>query len=115
MATNAAGVAGGIKLLWNPNLVSIMNACAMRHLISAWFHILGTEVKGVVSNVYGPFQPSQKASFLEEIRHTKEWIGQEHWIIGGDFNLIRSLEEKKGGVRALSNITASFNKLIEEL
>ena len=68
-------------------------------------------MKGVVTNVYGPFQPSQKATFLEEIRHTKEWVGREHWIIGGDFNLIRSLEEKKGGVRSLSNISASFNSL----
>lgn len=72
-------------------------------------------MKRVVSNVYGPFQPSQKETFLEEIRHTKEWVGREHWIIGGDFNLIRSLEENKGGVRSLSNINASFNKLIEEL
>ena len=75
VTTDATGVARGIKFLWNPNLVSIMNTCATRHLISAQFHILGFEVKGVVSNVYDPFQPSQKASFLEEIRHTKEWIG----------------------------------------
>ena len=45
----------------------------------------------------------------------KEWVGRGHWIILGDFNLIRSLEEKNGGVRALSTISASFNKLVEEL
>ena len=61
------------------------------------------------------FNQAKKATFLEEIRHTKERVGREHWIIGGDFNMIRSLEEKKGGVRSLSNISASFNKLIEEL
>lgn len=114
-ATDATSAAGGLGVLWNPNLVSIMNLCVARHLISARFHILGTVMKEVVTNVYGPFQPSQKAIFLEEIYHTKEWVGREHWIIGGDFNLIRSLEEKKGGVWSLSNISASLNKLIEEL
>lgn len=59
-ATDAVGVAGGIILLYNSNLISISNICAMCLLISTQFHILGMEVKGVVSNVYGPFQPSKK-------------------------------------------------------
>jgi hypothetical protein len=42
-------------------------------------------------------------------------VGKDHWIIGGDFNLIRSLDEKKGGIRSLSNISASFNNIIEDL
>lgn len=112
---DVAGAVGGLGMLWNPNMVSLTNICASRHLISARFHILGTAVKGVITNVYGSFQLAQKPTFLEEIRNIKEWVGREHWIIGGDFNLIRSLEEKKGGVRTLSNISASFNKLIEEL
>lgn len=33
----------------------------------------------------------------------------------GDFNLIKSLEEKKGGIRTLSSNSATFNKMIEEL
>jgi hypothetical protein len=74
-----------------------------------------TKVKGVVSNVYGPFQPSKKTSFLEEIQQSREQVGQGHWIIGGDFNLIHSLEEKKGGVRKLSAMTTSINKLIKEM
>ena len=35
--------------------------------------------------------------------------------MGGDFNLIRSLEEKKGGIRNLSGISNDFILLIEEL
>ena len=57
-------------MLWNPNLVIITNLSATRHLISTQFHILGTAVKGVITNVYDPLQPSQKATFLEEIHHT---------------------------------------------
>jgi hypothetical protein len=45
----------------------------------------------------------------------KEWVGQAHWLIGWDFNLIDSLEEKKGGIRALSGVSTTFNKVIEDL
>ena len=96
-AIDAKGVAGGLGLLWNPNLVSISNLFATHFSISTRFHILGSETKGVVTNVYGPFQPSKKYAFLNKIGSNKEWVENDHWIIGGDFNIIHSLEEKKRG------------------
>lgn len=45
----------------------------------------------------------------------EKWVGQDHWLMGGDFNIIRSLEEKKGGIRALSGINSAFNRTIEDL
>ena len=108
-------MAGGLGLLWNPNLVSITNLVASRHMISTCFHILGPIVSGVITNVYGLFQLAHKPAFMDELSALSEWVGNEHWIIGGDFNLIRSLDEKKGGIRSLSNISTSFNKVIEDL
>lgn len=43
-----------------------------------------------------------------------DWVGQDHWLMGGDFNLIRSLEEKKGGTKTLSGISQAFNMVIED-
>jgi hypothetical protein len=48
-------IVGGLLLLWNSNLVSFSNICAMHLIISAQFHILGSETKGVVMKVYNPF------------------------------------------------------------
>ena len=96
-ARDVKGVVGGFTLLWNPNLVSISNLCTTSFSISGRFHILGSDIKGVVTNVYGPFQPSKKYSFLSNLGSLKEWVENDHWLIGGDFNIIRSLEEKKGG------------------
>ena len=42
-------------------------------------------------------------------------MGPDHWIIDGDFNLIRSLEETKGGIRTLSGVSSSFNETIKDL
>ena len=96
--TNAIGAARGLGVLQNPNQVSVTNVYATRYMISAQFQVLGTSVRGVMTNVYGPFQPNHKATFLDEIRSIQEWVGTDLWVIGGDFNIIRSLEEKKGGV-----------------
>ena len=39
----------------------------------------------------------------------------EHWVVGGDFNLITSLEEKKGGRCSLDEECNIFRKTIEDL
>ena len=74
--TDATGAAGGIGLLWNPNVVSITNINTTRHIISTQFHILGTVVKGVITNIYGPFQLAPKQAFLDEI-HDMEGMGRK--------------------------------------
>lgn len=67
VALDANGVVGGIGILWNPNLVSLSNFVASKNMLSRHFHILGMLIRGVVTNVYDPFQLAQKNTFLEEI------------------------------------------------
>ena len=114
MTREVEGAGGGLALLWNLNLVCLHSLCATHFSISGRFQILGTKIKGVVTNVYGPFQAYKKPTFLASLRDLKEWVAEEPWIIGGDFNMIRSLEEKKGGVRTISAATNLFNDFIEE-
>lgn len=56
MVLDANGGTRGLGILWNPNLVSLTNFVASRNMLSGRFHILGTSVRGVITNVYGPFQ-----------------------------------------------------------
>ena len=78
MALDALGSAGGLGLLWNPNLVSMTNFVASRYMLSACFHVLGTSVRGVITNVYGPFQLARKPTFLEELGSLSAWVGRDH-------------------------------------
>ena len=114
-AHDAEGAAGGLALMWNPNLVSLHNICSTSFSIFGRFQILGTNIQGVVTNVYGPFQTCKKVAFLANLGSLKEWVDEAPWLIGGDFNLIRSLDEKKGGVRIISTATNLFDKFIEEM
>ena len=54
VARDAEGAAGGLALMWNPNLVSLYKLCSTSFSISGRFQILGTNIR-VVTNVYGPF------------------------------------------------------------
>ena len=77
--------------------------------------MIGSVVKGVVPNVYGPHLPLQKDRFIESLRRHHEWTRGKHWVLGGCFNLITSLDEKKGGRKHLENENIQFRDNIEEL
>lgn len=51
--------------------------------------------------VYGPSTTGDKIHFLKKLMETKQIIDDSLWVVGDDFNLIRSLEDKKEGVRRL--------------
>ena len=67
MVLDANGAIGGLGILWNPNLVNLTNFMSSRNMLLDHFHILGTLVRGVIRNIYGPFQLARKTTFLEEI------------------------------------------------
>ena len=57
---------------------------------------LGEKEVYSLTNVYGPQKPEEKLRLLTSL---EELIGRHPvipWILGGDFNMIRSLLEKKG-------------------
>ena len=63
--------------------------------------------------MYGPSAFSQKPSFLEFLSWIKGQIGDSTWIVGGDFNLITSPGEKKGG-RSMDRFHEAFRDFVEQ-
>lgn len=60
--------------------------------------------------VYGPHIDSLRNLFWTELDDIKEnWVGA--WVVGGDFNVIRSRSEKKG-VSFHYNTSVRFNDWI---
>ena len=89
-------------ILWNPQIVTLSGFLTTTFSILAEFHILGTCIRGFISNVYGPSKANQKQAFIESITDRKTLAQNRAWIIGGDFNLIRNLDEKKVASAALT-------------
>jgi len=42
-------------------------------------------------------------------------IGNSLWLFGGEFNIIRLLEVKKGGIRRIDQALANFDYIIDNL
>jgi hypothetical protein len=66
--------------------------------ISSSYRTIGTDKAGVITNAYGLQALQEKGIFLDNLTHLGDLVGDRKWILGGDFNLITSLEEKHGGL-----------------
>lgn len=53
----------------------------------------------LITNVYGPQILEGKQKFLDSLEELRDRHAGMPWIQGGDFNMIKSLSEKKGGTR----------------
>ena len=108
MALDAAGQSGGIAILCNPQIIDLSNWRANKFSLSTDFQHLITGATGTLVNTYGPSNFAEKQAFLDFLEWTNSQGGGGHWIIGGDFNLISNLGEKKGGRRALDKFQEAF-------
>ena len=62
----------------------------------------------LITNVYGPQLLEDKLKLLTSMEVLRERHSIIHWIMGGDFNMMRSLSEKKGGSRMLGRDLLAF-------
>ena len=95
IVVDAKGVAGGIGILWNPREVALFDFVASQFSLAATFHILGTHTQGFITNNYDPPRAEHKFNFLDSLSNLKMEARGIPWILGCDFNLVRSLDEKK--------------------
>jgi exonuclease III len=115
VAVDANGAAGGLALLWNPTTILLDNFFTSKWTITASFRLIGSNKQGYITNVYGPPRPGDKEAFLQHMEWTTDHLGPQRWILGGDFNMITGLEEKRGGNRFMGNDNMLFNRTIDLL
>jgi exonuclease III len=101
VSTVATGTAGGLAVLWNPSTTIMETFIMTKWSITAAYRLIGSNKPGHLSNVYGPASSRDKQAFLSNLEYLSTLTKDNRWIVGGDFNLIRNLDEKKGGTRRL--------------
>jgi hypothetical protein len=114
-SVDAIGTADSLAILWNPNIVLMENLWVTKWTITAAYRLIGSDRPGHITCVYGPTNPGDKQASLRSLSYTSSLTQRNRWIIGGDFNIIRTLMEKKGVSRRLDRDSCEFNSLIEEL
>jgi len=106
---------GVILTLWDPQKFGVIDAEASRHHLSLIFQPVGDRQCYMITNVYGPQPMEDKLRLLTTLEDMKRRYPSLSWIIGGDFNITKSLMEKKGGTRILGRDSISFQNFITNM
>lgn len=104
---------GGILTLWNPQILNLIAAEATRYTLMVRMQIIGNTEEILCTNVYGPHRLEEKKGMIRELEDIKGRATNLHWILAGDFNIITSLAEKKGGTRRLDRDAEEFSNFID--
>jgi exonuclease III len=115
ISTDSTGASGGLAILWNPSNISISKPFSTVGTITAHFEVTGSNQEGAITNVYGPHSQQDKDKLMKRLELIKTLVTTQNWILGGDFNMILSLEEKTGGTKKLEQDSGKFKTLIDHL
>jgi len=73
----------------------MIDAEASRNYLSVIIQPVGVLDTFLVTNVYGPQIIDEKLRFLDSLVDLTRIHVEIPWVIGGDFNMIKSLSKKK--------------------
>ncbi|XP_028060848.1 uncharacterized protein LOC114264432 [Camellia sinensis] len=97
MEVDAVGSAGGLLCLWKPHVFQVKNCCSSRNFIllsGLVYHSFDC----VVGNVYAPNDYRGRSQLWKVLYNLKASFPKP-WCLGGDFNEIKAIGERKGCVR----------------
>eukprot|EP00253_Pinus_taeda_P005730 PITA_05730 len=109
---DAQGASGGLAILWDAHIIQLNNIQANKNFIQATFHLSGTNAHGLLTNVYFPQDTVQKSQLLNTLSELNSDRPFPLWISGGDYNMIASKEEKKGGRSNTNNEDSLLKEFI---
>ena len=88
---------------------------ASNHILTHRFRYVLTKNLIFLSAVDNPPVTRDKKVFLQQLQTLKQMIGNSLWLFGGDFNILRLLREKKGGIHRLDQTSTNFDWIIDNL
>ena len=99
---------GGILTVWDHQRLGILDVEASRNYLLMVIQHLGDKEIYMITNVYGPKKLEDKLKLLTSLEELRERHPNMPWILAGNFNMIKSLTEKKGGTRKLGRDSIAF-------
>lgn len=110
---SSIGSSGGILLGINESKFEILDSWINDFSISVHIKNNNNSFEWLLTVVYGPTISSHRSAFLNELQQTS-LLGPLAWLACGDFNLIRSRNERQGPSFNIS-LSNRFNNLISDL
>jgi len=113
--TYSSGTFGGLFILWNPTTLILEVFLITKWTISTDYKAIGLDKDGLITNVYRPLIQPNKKRFLLILKGLGNIAKGHHWILGGEFNMIISLEEKRGVIRQQEHDSEEFKDTTKEM
>lgn len=107
-----SGHSGGMLMGIDRGLATVSDEVLGDFYPSCTLTMISDGLKWMLINVYGLAHDDRKREFLEEIQ-SKVQSSDIPVLLGGDFNLVRRIEEKSSGNVDL-NLMDAFNEMINE-
>lgn len=95
IALDSIGRSGGILVLWNPNIVSMVDHIVGTFSINIGFRNCIDNFHWLFSGVYGPCGTMERQRLWKELSIMND-IWSLPWCICGDFNEVRLMHERQG-------------------
>jgi hypothetical protein len=115
MTIDSIGTTGGLAILWNPSSVLLENFFTTRWTISKKYRLIGSNKPRFLTNVYGPTTQGDKLNLIQNMDWLATLTNDRIWILGGEFNMVYNLEEKRGGIHRLEEKSGKFQSLINKI
>jgi exonuclease III len=112
---DSKGDLGGLAILWNPSTVILDQGFSTPCTITVHYRAIDSDKEGMITNSYGPQNSQDKYLFLQSLAYLGSLAEGKRWIIEGDFYMIITLEEKRGGKKRLEQDSTKLKELIENL
>ncbi|GKV27606.1 hypothetical protein SLEP1_g36762 [Rubroshorea leprosula] len=110
IAKPSRGLSGGLLCIWNKKIFKMEEVLEGNHFIGA-FGLWGEEgVPVYIINIYSPCELSGKRALWEELQILIS-NRKGNWVLGGDFNAVRSSGERAGS-NGLSREMKDFDSFI---
>ena len=107
----AMGTAGGLAILWNPSTTIMETFIMTKWSIMITYRLIDSNKPGHLSNVYKLASTREKQAFLRNMEYLSTLTKENKLIVGGDFNLIHNLDEKKEELSAWNKNPTIFKIL----
>ncbi|XP_071713782.1 uncharacterized protein [Rutidosis leptorrhynchoides] len=88
------GKSGGMLMIWDPDVFLVEEAVEQQNILAIKGKWIGRNNVTVVVNVYGPHKEGDKKQMWEILEKLINSSNVE-WVLGGDFNEVRSEEERQ--------------------
>ncbi|KAF5188929.1 Atp-dependent dna helicase, partial [Thalictrum thalictroides] len=107
----SCGKSGRMVIAWDSTSIEVNNHLIGVSSLTVLCNMISTGFEWMHTVVYGPSRRAEKDAFIEELDNIRMWSSLP-WCLGGDFNLVRFLHERKGGGR-LNRYMVAFDDFVD--